>query len=83
MYLLLFLSMCRLQPGGKKAFKNKICFRVKLSYPESELELKTKNNICKTIKVFKTLSEALLKDKIKQVKCLENKKMKCKECYCL
>ena len=69
--------------GGQKALKKKICFRVKSNYPESQLKLKTKNNICKTIIFFKKLTETLLKDKTKQVKCWKKGGNECKECYCV
>ena len=83
MYLLLFCTHVQTPPAGNNAINNKICFRVEPNYPETKFELKSKRNVCPTIKVFKTLAEALLKDKTKHVKCSENKAKKCKKCSCV
>jgi hypothetical protein len=75
--------------GGKKqttlvnATNKRVCFRIEPRYPTSESNLKIGKDNCKrVVEAFKKLSGLLINDEIK-VNCWENKKMKCKKCYCV
>jgi len=60
-----------------------ICFRAEQNYTNSIPPSTTQNDDCKSIyTVVRKLSKLVLKNKTKVV-CWTNKKMNCKECYCV
>jgi hypothetical protein len=61
-----------------------ICYQVEPNSTISKSKTQKVKDNCKIAEeTFKKLSESVLNDETRKVKCWENKEMKCKKCYCV